>query len=113
MIALPSFEPGPSGIGYGYLVLEHPWLVLMLQMGFPIVTIFELLSPLGLFYRRFCYVWILVKGAFHVAPGLFMQIWFTANFVLIVVFLTDIDRLRAAWLHIEGAKTAWDERLAL
>lgn len=98
MIALRSFEPGPSGSGYGHLVLEHPWLALMLQVGFPIVTIFELLSPLCLFYGRFRWAWILVISAFHVATGLFMQIWFTANFLLILVFLTDIDRSLAAWL---------------
>ena len=103
MIALRSFEPGPSGTGYGYLVLQHPWLALMLQVGFPIVTIFELLSPLCLFYRRFRWAWILVIGAFHVATGLFMQIWFTANFVLILVFLTDIDRWLAAWLPYRGS----------
>lgn len=98
MIALRSFEPGPSGTGYGYLVLEYPWLALMLQVGFPIVTIFELLSPLGLFYRGFRWAWILIITAFHVATGLFMQIWFTANFLLILVFLTDVDRLLANWL---------------
>ena len=98
MIALRSFEPGPSGTGYGYVVLEYPWLALMIQVGFPIVTIFELLSPLCLFYRRFRWAWILIISAFHVATGLFMQIWFTANFFLILVFLTDIDRLLAAWL---------------
>jgi hypothetical protein len=104
MIALRSFEPGPSGTGYGYLVLEYPWLALMLQVGFPIVTIFELLSPLCLFYKRLRWAWILVIGAFHVATGLFMQIWFTANLVLIVVFLTDIDRLLTAWLPDRGSR---------
>jgi hypothetical protein len=33
-----------------------------------------------------------------VATGLFMQIWFTANFLLIFVFLTDIDHLFTVWL---------------
>jgi hypothetical protein len=98
MIALRSFEPGPSGSGYGHLVLEHPWLALMLQVGFPVVTAFELLSPLCLFYRGFRRAWLVAIFAFHLMTGLFMQIWFTANFLLILVFLTDIDRLRAAWL---------------
>jgi hypothetical protein len=98
MVALRSFEPGPAGTGYGHLVLAYPWLALLLQVGFPIVTVFELLSPLCLFYRRFRWAWILVIGAFHVATGLFMQIWFTANFLLIFVFLTNIDWLCARWL---------------
>jgi hypothetical protein len=98
MIALRSFEPGLSGSGYGHLVLEHPWLALMLQVGFPIVTAFELLSPLCLFYRGFRRAWIVAMFSFHVVTGLFMQIWFTANFLLILVFLTDIDRLLPAWL---------------
>jgi hypothetical protein len=98
MIALRSFEPGPAGSGYGHLVLEHSWLALMLQMGFPIVTAFELLSPLCLFYKGFRCAWIVVMFSFHVMTGLLMQIWFTANFLLILVFLTDIDRLLAAWL---------------
>lgn len=98
MVALRSFEPGPSGSGYGHLVLEYPWLALMLQVGFPIVTVFELLSPLCLFYRYFRWAWIPVMFSFHMATGLLMQIWFTANFLLIVVFLTDIERLLAVWL---------------
>lgn len=98
MVALRSFGPGPSGSGSGHLVLEHPWLALMLQVGFPIVTVFELLSPLCLFYRHFRWAWLPVMLSFHMATGLFMQIWFTANFLLIFVFLTDIDRLFAAWL---------------
>ena len=75
-----------------------PILALLLQAGFPIATVFEVLSPLCLFYRRFRWAWILVISAFHVATGLFMQIWFTANFLLIFVFLTDIDWLFATWL---------------
>jgi hypothetical protein len=98
MVALRSFEPGPSGSGYGHLVLEYPCLALMLQVGFPIVTIFELLSPLCLFYRSFRLVWIPVMISFHLVTGLFMQIWFTANFLLILVFLTDIEHLFAARL---------------
>jgi hypothetical protein len=98
MVALRSFEPGPSGSGYGYLVLEYPWLALMLQVGFPIVTIFELLSPLCLFYRSFRLVWMPVIISFHLVTGLLMQIWFTANFLLVLVFLTDIERLFAVWL---------------
>ena len=98
MVALRSFGPGPSGSGFGHLVLEHPWLAFMLQVGFPIVTVFELLSPLCLFYRHFRWAWLPVMLSFHLATGLFMQIWFTANFLLIFVFLTNIDRLLAAWL---------------
>jgi hypothetical protein len=30
--------------------------------------------------------------------GLIMQIWFTSNLPLILGFLTDLDRLFAAWL---------------
>jgi hypothetical protein len=98
MVALRTFERGSSGPGYGRLVLAYPWLAFMLQVGFPIVTIFELLSPLCLFFRYFRWAWIPVISAFHVATGLFMQIWFTANFLLILVFLTDVDRLLASWL---------------
>jgi hypothetical protein len=98
MVALRSFGPGPAGSGSGHLVLEYPWLALMLQVGFPIVTVFELLSPLCLFYKPFRRAWIPVMFSFHLATGLFMQIWFTANFLLIFVFLTDIDHLVTAWL---------------
>ena len=106
MVALRSFEPGPSGTGYGHLVLAYPWLALMLQLGFPVVTIFELLSPLCLFYRWFRWAWILAISSFHVATGLFMQIWFTVNFLLIFVFLTDTDWLFATWLPQRIKRTA-------
>jgi hypothetical protein len=98
MVALRTFERGASGPGYGRLVLTYPWLAFILQIGFPVVTGFELLSLLCLFYRRFRRTWIVVMFAFHLMTGLFMQIWFTTNFLLILVCLTDIDRLLAAWL---------------
>jgi hypothetical protein len=98
MVTLRSFAPGPSGSGLGHLVLQYPWLALMLQVGFPLVTIFELLSPLCLFSRPFRCAWLPVMLSFHIATGLLMQIWFTANFLLIFVFLTDLEHLFTVWL---------------
>ena len=65
-----------SPIGVMRLVPQPVWPL--------IYTTDEVLSPLCLFYKGFRRIWIVVMFAFHVVTGLFMQIWFTANFLLIL-----------------------------
>ncbi len=54
-------------------------------------TFFELLSPVAIFSRRFRWLWIPAIVGFHVAAGLLMRMWFTANIALVLLCMTDLE----------------------
>lgn len=86
--------PGRGAFGdMGLAVLEHPWLALLLAVGFPVVSIFETLAPLCLFNRWFRYAWLLVVVLFHLGTWVLMGILFLFNLLMIPVFVTEVDRL--------------------
>jgi hypothetical protein len=95
--AVRASEPGAFTPELGLRVVQDPWLRAGMQVGFPLVTVFELLSPLCLFHRAFRRVWIVVIGSFHIMSWLTMGIFFWANMLMIVFFVTDIDRILARW----------------
>jgi hypothetical protein len=72
-------EPG----GLGIWACESPLLASVLLLGFPLVTLFELLSPLWVFSGRFRWAWIAFMVPFHFGTGFLMVIWFTYNLALI------------------------------
>ena len=82
----------------GLWALEQPWLAPMLQIGFPIITLFEVLAPLCLISPRFRWIWIAVMIAFHLTVLCLMKISFLSHILLILLFFTNIDRLLARWL---------------
>jgi hypothetical protein len=92
-VVLKAMQPGADGFGMGIILLEQPWLATLVTVGFPVVTVFELLSPVALVSRGFRWLWIPVMCGFHLATGLLMQIWFTANVVLVFLFVSNIHRL--------------------
>jgi hypothetical protein len=92
-VALRGAERG----GLGLLVVAHPWLGRALVLGFPVVTLFELLSPLAVFYRGFRYAWLVVLVGFHVAVSVLMAISFRGNLVLMAVFVTELPQLAGLW----------------
>jgi hypothetical protein len=96
-----STEPGFWNNGSGWMVLEHPWVAWLVQAGFPVVTLFEVCSPLCLFSRRFRWAWLVVIVAFQVGTYSLMQIWFLHNVLLMPVLLVEIEpllqRLRACF----------------
>ena len=90
-VALRSAEGGTFGHQYGLLALEQPWLALLLQIGFPIITVLEGLTPLCLISRRFRWVWLIVMVLFHCLTPYLMNIFFLYNILLLLVFFIDID----------------------
>lgn len=76
---------------FGLLLYGWPPLGYLLTAGFIVVTIFEILSPLVLFSRRFRYAWLAVIIGFHVGTLLLMNIFFVHNLALLVVMI-DFDR---------------------
>jgi hypothetical protein len=94
-MVLRDAECGSDCIALGHYVLEYPWLATLARIGFPLVTFLEVLSPLTLFYAPLRRIWIAVMLPFHLGSGLMMNIWFPFNMMLIMFFLTDINRCLA------------------
>lgn len=66
----------------------------MLRIGFPLVTLLELLTPLCVFSRRFRWCWLAVMVPFHLGTGLLMGIWFGYSMALIPFFIVGFDPFR-------------------
>ena len=85
-VALRGAERG----GLGLEAIQHVWIARAIEAGFPVVTLFELLSPLAVFHRGFRRAWLVVLLAFHLAVSSLMMISFRGNIVLMALFLTDL-----------------------
>lgn len=74
----------------GY-VLENEWLQHVLKFGLKIGTVFEVLAPLCLVFRRFRYAFVAVMLPFHVVIWVFMDILFWEQMALFILFF-DISK---------------------
>jgi len=92
-VARNSISPGLFESHYGEAVLAHPWLSAILALGYPLVTVFELLSPFCLFSRWFRWAWLAVILSFHVLTWYLMQLLFVHNILLISILILRVDRL--------------------
>lgn len=77
------------GFNFGDFVLTSPMGPAFVKMGYLVLTVFEILSPLVLFNRPFRYVWILAMVGLHVSSLFMMNIFFWENTILIAVFFTS------------------------
>ena len=75
-------------------VSDWPWAIAMIKLGFPLVTIVEVLAPLCLISRGFRVVFLATLIPFHVAVILLMEIAFLENLMLFVL-LVDWSSRRA------------------
>jgi hypothetical protein len=66
-----------------------------LRLGFPVITLIELLAPLALFYPRFRWIFLAIIVPFHLLSLPIFSLIFYQNLVLLA-FLPDWDGLRAA-----------------
>jgi hypothetical protein len=55
-----------------------------------VVTLFEILSPLALVWRRFRWVWLAVIAPFHLTTLFTMNIFFWENLILLAVVFTGL-----------------------
>jgi len=51
--------------GLGRLLLDHPWISVALNAGFPVITLFEAVALLALISRRFRKVFLCAMIPFH------------------------------------------------
>lgn len=91
------YQVGGGGVinptGAGLRALSCRPAVALLRAGYPVITLFELLSPLCLFFRRFRWLWIGMMVPFHLGTWALMGIFFPMSLLLIAVLLTDLDRV--------------------
>lgn len=78
------------GYEIGIWCLNHPPVMAVIRIGYFVTTIFEVLSPLCLFWRRFRYLWFIVIVPFHFSTWFLMGIFFWHNLLLMPVLLVDI-----------------------
>lgn len=106
MIARYAFADGVDDPGIGRFVLEVPALGHLVAFGFAATTFFEFFAPVALFFRSFRWLWIAAVLGFHVASGVLMGIWFTANMALVLLCMTDLEfvlaRVNAAFARLAG-----------
>lgn len=85
--------------GFAELFLQYPAISTFLKIGFPFITILEILAPVSLISRKFKYYFVFFMFLFHVAVFITMKINFGALSMLYIIFL-DIDR----WFQPKMAK---------
>lgn len=77
---------------FGILVLINEFLNSLVNFGFVLTTVLEILSPLCLFYKKIRWFWLVVIGVFHFATLFLMNIFFWQNLLLLIVLLTEISQ---------------------
>lgn len=91
-----------DGWSLGKWLLRQPFLLAVSNVGFPLVTGFELFSPLCLIMPRFRRVWLVVMVLFHCLCWVILNIFFWENLILLVLLLTNVGhsvlrKLDARW----------------
>lgn len=95
-----SYEANSTEFRIGILVAENAWLMAVTKFGFFVTGMLELLSPLCLVSRWFRFVWIPTMLCFHALSLVTMNIVFWQNALLILLVMTDFDRVvgpRLGW----------------
>jgi hypothetical protein len=80
------------GFRWEALLLNSPFLLTLLNLGFVTITVIELLSFLCLTSRRFRFVWLSLIIPFHVFSLVFLNIFFWHNLLLCLILLTSFNQ---------------------
>jgi hypothetical protein len=75
----------------GWHVPEWPATLLMLRLGLPVITLFEITAPLCLAWPRYRWIFIPVMFSFHLLSLFFMNILFFDD-MLLYLLLVDWSR---------------------
>jgi hypothetical protein len=88
-VAHDALRPTHNPFVLGEELLLYPVALGLLQVGFVVVTVFELLSPWCLIHQRLRHAWIAVMLVFHAASYLAMDVLFASNVLVLPVLLVD------------------------
>lgn len=92
-IAVRSAQPDFVDSTLGLQVMASPALSSVIEIGFVVVTGFEMLSLLCLASTWFRRCWLAVMVPFHIISWPLMQILFVHNLLLMCVLLVDLDAI--------------------
>lgn len=81
------------GVDWGIIVANSKPLLISFKIGFFIITLFEIASPLVLFNRTLRLMWLIVIIPFHFLSLITMKIFFWENTILILVIFIIIGEL--------------------
>lgn len=90
-LARNSVSPVHLSQRLGLLVLESPSLSMLSEIGFAMVTLCEVLSPLCVASKWFRRAWLVVMIPFHVLSWPLLQLLFLHNILLLCVLVIDLD----------------------
>ena len=85
--------------GIGWRLPEWPWIVFLLRLGLPVVTLFEITAPLCLVSSHFRRAFMLVMIPFHLLSLVLMNIFFFDDlclYLLLIDWSRRFPSLRAA-----------------
>ncbi len=95
-IVARTVEGSNFGFELGLTLVESDLNYFGMRIGFAVVTLFEILTPLAIFSPLFRWVWLAVMVPFHVVTLLTMNIFFWENLLLIAVLFTPLAHALAA-----------------
>ncbi len=81
-----AYETVDPTWGWGKLVIEYPWMPRFLELGFPVITLFEVTTFAVLFSRWYRYVFLLVMVPFHIMSWFVLDVFFWENMALYLLF---------------------------
>ena len=77
--------------GIGWHIPEWPMIVLILRLGLPVITLFEMTAPLCLVSSHYRWIFIPTMLSFHLLSLVFMNIFFFDD-MLLYLLLVDWSR---------------------
>ena len=98
-LALRTFEYREFGFEWSVVLLQYAPFVMLLKAGFFVVSLFEVLTPLALIWRRFRWAWLAVIVPFHLSTLFTMNIFFWENLILLAVVFTNVPTWMQGFLR--------------
>lgn len=102
-VASDILRPTSNPFLVGEWLLVRPVALSLLQVGFALTTLFELLSPWCLIHRRLRYLWVAAMVVFHAASYVFMNVLFFSNVLLFPALLLDHRWISARLARVSGS----------
>jgi hypothetical protein len=101
-VASRSLRTSFYDFNIGIAALEWPPVPTLLLIGFPLVTLVEVLAPLALFSRSFRVIFFATMVPFHVLTLLLMEVSFMEN-LLLYALLIDASRRWPNFARLDAA----------
>lgn len=81
-----AYETIEPAWGWGKFVVDYPWMPKLLELGFPVITAFEVTAFLLLFSKWYRYAFLAVMVPFHLMSWFVLDVFFWENMALYILF---------------------------